>query len=855
MKRQSIALIIIFALSVTTLVAQDIEEKHWAFVPPQRPAIPTINADQWSRSPIDRFILAELHQRKLTPGPRATKSRLLRRASLDLLGLPPTRAEVETFLKDQQPGAWSRVIDRLLASPRYGERWGRHWLDLARYADSNGFEFDFVRPHAWHYRDYVIDSFNADKPYNDFVREQIAGDEINRDNFASWVATGFCRNGPTVGNQTLEKNRYEEFHDIISVTSEVFLGLTLGCARCHDHKYDPIPQRDYYSMLAIFHTSNKREKLIGSKQDQQDNSRLSKEIRERREQLRKLTNQPAPGKWRLADETLVQEVTGNNIRTVLGEADWQDYSLEVEVKKTSGTTEPFNFNAGIYLGIRAQDFGNGFLLHLGASDNREHEILREVNGSFVRLAPRVAGTITTGEWYRLKFSVSEGRLQAWLNQRLLFDIKDQNFPTGKLSFGNWLCQTEWRKLRVTASDGTILQAGFPKLQATNFPAASNVPFTRDSLNHDIKVREEQLARLPIAMAITDEASKAKVTHLHQRGDYRQKGEVVGPGVPSALVERPLPFPAAAEGQATTGRRTILANWLVDRQNPLAARVMVNRIWQVHFGVGLIDTSSNCGLTGMNPSHPELLDWLAVEFMENGWSIKHLHQLIMKSAVYCQVSNSRDPQMAANRASDRHGHYLSRFPIRRHEAEVIRDRILWASGALNLQMHGPGIMPRIHPGVLATSTTRKWPVIETENFSHWRRSAYIFIRRSVMLPLLESFDAPVTTQSCDRRIATTVPTQALQMMNDRFTNEQARLMAADIFRVTPRETAKQVAAVYWRALARAPTNQELGDCQAFLKEMNSYHQKRGSDNPEQRHQLSLADLCHVMFNLNEFVYQD
>ena len=855
MKRQAIALITILLLGMTGLNAQDIEEKHWAFIPPQRPAIPTVTADPWSRSPIDRFILAELHRHKLTPGPRAVKSRLLRRASLDLLGLPPTREQVEAFLEDQQPGAWSRVVDRLLASPRYGERWGRHWLDLARYADSNGFEFDFVRPHAWHYRDYVIDSFNADKPYNDFVREQIAGDEINRHDFASWVATGFCRNGPTVGNQTLEKNRYEEFHDIISTTSEVFLGLTLGCARCHDHKYDPIPQRDYYSMLAVFHTSGKREKLIGSKQDQQDNSRLSKEIRERREQLRKLTNQPTPGKWQLVDGMLVQQVTGNNVRTVLGNADWGNYSLEVEVKKTSGTTEPFNFNAGIYLGIRAQDFSNGFLLHLGASDNREHEILREVNGSFVRLAPRVAGTIKTGQWYSLKFSVNDGRLQAWLDQGLLFDIKDQNFPTGKLSFGNWLCQTEWRNLRVTSDDGTILQAAFPALQAANFPPPPDITFTRDSLNHEIKVREDQLARLPIAMAITDEAREAKVTHLHQRGDYQQKGEVVGPGVPSALVDRPITFPEPPAGQTTTGRRSTLANWLVGRQNPLAARVMVNRIWQFHFGLGLIETSSNFGLTGTNASHPELLDWLAVEFMENGWSIKHLHQLIMKSAVYCQVSNSREPRMAANRSADPRGYYLSRFPIRRHEAEVIRDRILWASGALNLQMHGPGIMPRIHPGVLETSTTRKWPVIETENFTHWRRSAYIFVRRSVMFPLLESFDAPVTTQSCDRRIATTVPTQALQMMNDRFTNEQAGLMAANIFHAIPLETAKQIEAVYWRALARAATPQELSDCQAFLKEMNDYHQKQHPDNPVQRRRQSLADLCHVMFNLNEFVYQD
>ncbi|MEC9004109.1 MAG: DUF1553 domain-containing protein [Planctomycetota bacterium] len=861
MKAQSLTILAISLLAATTLPAQDTSEKHWAFIPPQRPSVPEIAADSWSHSPIDRFILAELHKRKMAGGPRADRARLLRRASLDLLGIPPTRDQVQAFLQDHQPGAWARLVDRLLASPRYGERWGRHWLDLARYADSNGFEFDFVRPHAWHYRDYVINSFNTDQPYDDFVRAQIAGDELNPADFPSWVATGFCRNGPTVGNQALEKNRYEELHDIISTTSEVFLGLTLGCARCHDHKYDPLPQRDYYSMLAIFHTSGNRSQLIGSTQNRQDKSRLEKEIRDRREQLRKLTDQPAPGKWRLADGVLYQDITGNNVRTVLGNRDWKNYSLQVDVRKTSGTTEPFNFNAGIYLGIRTQDFRNGFLLHLGASDNREHAILRETNGSFVRLAPRVAGTIKTNQWYTIKLTAHDGRLQAWLDQQRLFDIQDDHFPTGKLSLGNWLCQTEWRNLRVTSVDGTILQAGFPELQPSHFPPAPDVTFTRDSLNQQIQLREAQLAQLPIAMAITDEGSKAKVTHVHQRGDYRQPGEEVGPGVPSALVDRPLVFPEPAKGQKTTGRRTVLANWLVDRQNPLAARVMVNRIWQFHFGVGLVETASNFGLTGMNPTHPELLDWLAVEFMEHDWSIKHLHQLIMKSAVYCQMSASPDPRMAAHRAADPHGHYLSRFPLRRHEAEVIRDRILWASGALNLQMHGPGIMPRIHPGVLETSSTRKWPVIEEESFAHWRRSVYIFIRRSVMFPLLESFDAPVTTQSCERRVTTTVPTQALQMMNDRFTNEHADLMAADIARALPAADSKQIQAVYWRALARAPTPQELNDCTAFLEMMQRYHREqlpatqRGAASVQQLRHKSLTDLCHVIFNLNEFVYQD
>jgi len=861
----SISTLFWLSLAITTAMAAkaqaDDEQTHWAFRAPMRPPIPAVNNTSWVHTPVDAFVLDRLEAVGLRPNPRADAVRRLRRASLDLLGLPPTRQQVETFLRDASPDAWRRAVDRLLASPHYGERWGRHWLDLARYADSNGFEFDFERPYAWHYRDYVIDSLNADLPYDRFLTEQLAGDETHPERFESLVATGFCRSGPTVGNQTLDKNRYDELDDVISTTTEVFLGLTLGCARCHDHKYDPITQHDYYAMLAIFHSMAKRDHFVGTAQQRQQLSGIDQELRGARAELKKLSNGPSRGRWRLDNGELVQVAIAPNVRLFFGDPQWTDYTVEVEFQKTGGTEQAFNYEAGVCLAFRATDLKNFYWAHLGVSDNREHAFEIEHNGGRVPIFPKVSGNIDRNRWYRLKAEMLGESMRVWLDGMLLFDMRDQRHARGGIGFGNWLTTTRWRRLTVRDPNGKVLLNGFDDpnqgLQPSTAPNAS----TRDAVNARITALENQKARMPIAMSIYDPARTPRVTKLFVRGDHRNPGPVVEPAVPVALLTEPLPFPEPPESAKTTGRRAVLAAWLTSPHNPLTARVMVNRIWQYHFGRGLVPSSSNFGLNGDEPSHPRLLDWLAVEFIESGWSIKHMHRLIMTSHVYQQSSQRapRPPDPARSTNPDQHsagtddadGRLLSRFRLRRLEAEVLRDRILAASGSINVRMRGPGIRPRMHPSVIATSTTRKWPTVDREEPRHWRRSVYIFTRRSILLPLLEVFDAPPTTESCERRQATIVPTQALQLLNDRFSHEQSLAMAAAVSRDVGSHVAQQVRTVYWRALSRPPSAEEQADCIRFVQQQRTYHATRHQD-PKR---IALADLCHVMFNLNEFAYLD
>ena len=373
------------------------------------------------------------------------------------------------------------------------------------------------------------------------------------------------------------------------------------------------------------------------------------------------------------------------------------------------------------------------------------------------------------------------------------------------------------------------------------------------------------------MSITDAQREPSETRIFLRGDYRWPDEVVAPAVPAVLSPQPISFPTPPESSQTTHRRITFARWLVSPDNPLTARVMVNRIWQYHFGRGLVDSPSNFGLNGARPSHPDLLDWLAVEFMESGWSIKHMHRLIMTSRVY-QQSSTNNTENVFHSASpvahqeaplrDPENRLLRRFPRRRLGAEVLRDRILAAADSLNLQMQGPGIHPRIHPSVIATSTTRKWPTVEHEGPEHWRRSVYIFVRRSVLMPFLEVFDAPTTTESCNQRLTTTVPTQALLLMNDAFTNEQSARMAQSVYRQAGNNLQRQVETVYWNSLSRPPLATEQKDCSQFLETQRAYHRQRLHDSHTNLSTLdlkvdllALTDLCHVMFNLNEFAYLD
>ncbi len=635
-------------LQNVTLPPREIVDRgrgHWAFQRMAAVQIPEVRNPAWLRNPIDAFILGRLETEQLRPAGEATPAELVRRVYFDVTGLPPAPEDVEAFLQDTAPAAYERLVDRLLSSPAYGERWGRHWLDLARYADSSGFHDDIDRPDAWRYRDYVIQSLNDDKSYRDFVREQLAGDEIAPDQAEILAATGFCRNGPTnddnMGNNALERERYrlDILDDTIATTSAVFMGLTVGCARCHDHKFDPIPQTDYYRLLAVFNS-------------------------------------------------------------------------------TTRVTVPI--------------------------------------------------------------------------------------------------------------DG----AGQPLLG---------------------KKREKDQ---PGIMALTEAGRQPRTTHLLWRGDAANPGPEVQPGTPVVLASlTPDPFDASrsvtmAGGERTTGRRRQFADWLTQDDHPLTWRVAVNRIWQQHFGTGLVATPSNFGLTGSPPTHPELLDWLAGELVKNGGHWKPIHRLILTSATYRQSSK----HYPDGDRLDPDNRWLWRMPKKRLEAEAIRDAVLVAAGTLNATQGGPGVKPKIPAELLVASQRNKWPVVKDENGTHWRRSVYVYVKRQLLMPMLELFDAPSTNQTCEQRALSIVPTQALVLMNDDFMQEQAGYLADRVLRESGDSPASQIERAHRITLGRPATSVRVAESQVFLQNQTEFHQQQGRGQQTAQRQ-ALIDLCHVLLNCNEFVYVD
>jgi hypothetical protein len=716
------------------------DRQFWSFVKPVRPVVPQPQAGDWSRNEVDAFILDALERRDLKPAPPAEPAVLLRRAYFDLIGLPPSPEEVKAFQEDRSPNAFERVVERLLSSPHYGERWGRHWLDLARYADSGGFEFDVDRPHAWRYRDYVIHSFNEDKPYDRFVQEQLAGDELQPVNPEALVATGFCRNGPTVDNASNEQTRIDELDDIVSTTSSVFMGLTVGCARCHDHKYDAIPQKDYYRLQAIFITSQKTERLLGAENDQAAVKRRNQEI----------DRQIAPFKEKIA-----------------------------EIEK----------------GVRRR-------------------LLDEKVERFMRLSQQ-AGALASQDTVEYKKE---------LTTRFERDVKLQPEE---------------------------IEAGLPPADRQK----------RRALLNEIELLNRTRPNPPAAvMAITNIEGKPPQSFVLKRGDHRQKGEEVSPGFLSVLSPGD-PSLAEPVSDASSGRRLRLAQWLTHPNHPLTARVAVNRIWQYHFGKGLVPTSSDFGVNGGRASHPEFLDWLALEFMARGWSVKSIHRLIMTSSAYRQ--SSRWDATAAE--ADPENRLLWRFSPRRIEAETVRDAILAVSGSLNRAMGGPGIFPRIDPAVIGTGSTNKWPVDVEEDSATWRRSVYVFQKRSVVLPLLEVFDCPDSTVSSPVRSTSTIAPQALALLNNRFVLQQARGFARRVIEEAGTARSAQVQRAFELAIGRRALDRELAWSIDFLKKQalayaeavppSSQQGGSGLDAIETDTAAfrALTDFCHAMFNLNEFLY--
>jgi len=698
------------------------DREHWAFQPLTRPEVPNIGFEAWPQNDIDRFILAKLEAAELTPQPEASRVTLIRRLSFDLTGLPPTPQEIDDFLSDSASDAYERLVDRLLASSAYGERWAQHWLDLARFAETDGFEHDHVRPHAWRYRDWVIDALNADMPYDQFVTWQIAGDEVAPNNPDAVVATGFLLCGPDMPDINSQAERRHVFlNDMTATVGAVFLGLNIGCAQCHDHKYDPVSQLDFYHFRALFDPMDlfKDRPLFTAEQ---------------REQL-----------------------------------------PEVEEQK------------------------------------------------------------------RAKLDEIQGMIAAQRQKMLSRRQAEQEKPQLKLDDKQLLKQASaqeklaWEKLQKQLRDGKQMQ--LPGL------------------------------RMGRVAALVDQSDVS--SHLMIRGAHNRPGPVVQPAFLRIAESSTKPKNHRKDLNSPKGRRTELARWLTRPDHPLATRVIVNRIWQHHFGVGLVDSPSNFGVMGREPTHPELLDWLATEFPRRGWSFKQLHRLIVTSATYRQVSKTpagAEVTWEKTLRIDPHNELLSRMNRRRLEGEAIRDAMLAASDQLNRRQGGPGVRPPLPQELVQTLLKNQWPVTEDER-EHRRRSVYLFVRRNLRYPLFEVFDRPDTNQSCPRRDRSTIAPQALTMLNSEFSLTAAKWLCGRLLEEAPQDASAQITACYRCALGRAPTEKELQTGLRFLDEDAEALRgaSRGDNDLAAPDPLpagvdayaaaALTDYCLALFNLNEFLYID
>ena len=630
------------------------ERRHWSFVKRAQPEVPKFIAPAdlaWARTPIDAFILVKLQQENLRPSPEASRATLVRRLYFDLTGLPPTPAEIAQYVADKSRNSYAKMVDRLLDSPHYGERWGQHWLDVVRFAETDGFEYDTHRKDAWRYRDYVIRAFQNDKPYNQFVTEQLAGDEIAPKEDETLIAAGFNRLGPlrkNAGNQEVASSRNEVLTEMTNVVGSALLGVTLGCARCHDHKFDPIRQSDYYRIQAFFAAAQDKDLPRATIEEQ--------------------------AAWKAKAEP-----------------------IEAELKKLKQSMR-------------------------GTTPDQRQEILKKME----------------------------------------------------------------------------------------------------------ELQETMPEPIPAVHTVADDLEKKSAIHILARGEYQNKGDAVGMRPLGIL----LPDAAPELPQDLQHPRAELAKWVTDPDNPLTARVMVNRIWQYHFGRGIVGTANDFGRMGTRPSHPELLDYLANEFVASGFSVKHMHRIILNTNAYRQASSTVNTAAAEK---DSENTLLWKFSRRRLDAEEIRDAMLAVSGRLNPKAGGPSIMIPIDKGLVnALYKPSQWtPPKDISEYN--RRSIYLIAKRNLHLPFMEVFDAPDLLTSCQRRATSTHAPQALELLNGDISNQQAEALMNRLAAEAGADPRKQVDLAYRLVSGRAPNPKELAQSLAFLK-------------TESRREFALA-----MLNLNAFLY--
>ena len=854
-------------------------KKHWAYIAPQQLPLPNVGNAKWPANPIDQFILTRLEKEGLSPSPEADRAILLRRLSLDLIGLPPTIKEIDAFLKDKSKGAYKKQVERLLSSPHYGERWGRHWLDAARYADSDGYEKDKQR-WVWFYRDWVIKALNHDLPYNQFIIEQLAGDQLPNATQDQIVATGFLRNSMIneEGGVDPEQFRMESMFDRMEAVGKSILGVTIQCAQCHNHKYDPLTQEEYYRLFAFLNDSHESNIAVYTPEEQMKRAELFREIREVESKLQHRSSnwQERMSRWEEQVKTGQPEwiVVRPEVEDI--STGGQKYSLLKDGSFLAQGFAPTKLRVKMTLKTDVQNI-TAFRLELLNDPNlplggpgRSIKGTAALTEFDVEAAP--ADAPTQAKPVKIANATADISLPRTPLDPIYNDKSQLYRVTGPVEFAIDDCEeTAWgtdagpgrrnqpRKAVFAAETpianpkGTLLtfylsqkhggwnsddnqnhNLGRFRLSITTAPGATADPLpknVRDILSIPREQRtpaqvqtvfsywrttvpdwQEANAKIEVQWKRHPEGSSQLVlqareesrgTHMLVRGDYLKPGKAVSPGVPAFL--HPLP-------KDSPPNRLTFAKWLVDRNSPTTARAMVNRIWQNYFGIGLVSTSEDLGKQSEPPSHPELLDWLAVEFMDRGWSLKSLHRLIVTSATYRQSSHvtpelySRDP----------YNRWLARGPRFRVEAEIVRDISLAASGLLNPKIGGPSVYPPA-PDFLfvppASYGPKNW--YETKSLDRYRRALYTFRFRSVPYPMLQNFDAPNGDSSCVRRVRSNTPLQALTTLNEPLFLDSARALALQTIKEGGKNDEQRLVYAFRRCLGRKPTEAEATELLAFL----------------------------------------
>ncbi|HXB74194.1 MAG TPA: PSD1 and planctomycete cytochrome C domain-containing protein [Candidatus Acidoferrales bacterium] len=742
------------------------QSSHWAFQKIRRPDPPAVRDRAWPRTPIDQFILARLESAGVAPSPEAGKLTLLRRVSLDLTGLPPTPEEVRQYLHDNRPDAYERMVDRQLDSPHYGEKWARYWLDLARYADSDGYEKDRSRPWAWRYRHWVIDAINRDMPFDEFTAEQLAGDLLPDRNLDTLVATGFNRNTLTnrEGGTDPEQFRDEQVLDRAATLGTVWLGLTVGCAQCHNHKYDPILQKEFYQLTAFFNTQEE-------------------------------VNVPAPLPGELGPYLAALPEFVRNRQALLEEYKIPEAQADWEKRLREAALNPGH--------KEESDFSYGEFTH----------------------------------------TVDNARKVLFLDPAKRSEVQ----------------QVEMLD-RFIGSCGSM----YPKEYCDGLKLRE----LRTKLN-ELMAKAPQVSYAPVLL----ENDAPPETYIHVKGDWRDRGEGVQPGTPAVLppLQGPLEGPRQGPLQGKTGEkptRLALARWLTSPENPLTSRVGVNRIWQELFGRGIVATSDDFGTQGDRPTHPELLDWLATEYRERGWSMKQMVREMVTSATYRQSSNARTDL----ETRDPDNTLLARQSRLRLPAEAVRDETLYAAGLLDLRIGGRSVRPAQPKGVaeLSYGGSVKWE--ESTGADRYRRGLYILFQRTVPYPQLVTFDAPNASLSCTRRERTNTPLQALNLMNDPVFFEAAQALAYRVMSEAPVAGAQagggfrdRLNYAYEVTLGREPSAREAERMGKYFDEtsrtLQASPQTVSALFPNQFPGVPQADaaawveLSRVLLNLDEFITKD